>query len=225
LGIEWKTKYDIQDAMHNVYLSQKYHASRLALFHGPPRAAIPGWAPATFTGLVDCKIISAGKWMQRGMKRSWMTSKVISIVPSTPGTLVLALESDFVDRALSIGFISEQTQEERPESIEFFRSAVKDGTAYLLADEPLFPKRAFSRVGLLVARFTKPKDREAWVCLTLAVGETEEFYKAERLEWLLLHENPVSKHLLSGQATTNLIYSMINSVEPEAEDLSQYPLH
>lgn len=226
MGIEWKTSYDIQQAMHKLYTTQKYHATRLALFHGPPRASIPGWAPSVFNGLVDCKIIEAATWKPRGMQRSWMATKVLSIIPSKPGVLVLALESDFAERALSVGFISEQTQKESPESVELFKQAVREGNAYLLADEPLVPKRHFSRVGLLVERFTKAEDLEAWVCLTLAVGETEEAYKAEKSEWLLLHENPVSKELLSGKQSTELHYMMTQSTRPEAaHDLAQMPLH
>lgn len=226
LGIEWRTNYSIQQAMREVYMSQRHHATRLALFHGPPRASIPGWAPAVFNGLVDYKIIEAGTWNPRGMQRSWHTTKVNAIVPSKPGVLVLALESDFADRALSVGFISEQTQNECPESVELFRNAVAEGDAFLLADEPLVPKRSFSRVGLLIQRFTKTEDLEAWVCLTLAIGETEETYKAEKYNWLLLHENPVSKELLSGKGTSELHHMLIQSAQPGATaDLTQLPLH
>jgi ankyrin repeat protein len=224
LGIEWKTKYDINQAMQNIYLSQKYHATRLALFHGPPRASYPGWAPAVFNGLIDTKIIEAGIWKQRGMQRSWLTTKVKSIVPNTkPGSLVLSLESDFADGALTVGFISKN---ESSESVEFFRKAVKEGTAYLLADEPLIPPRHFSRVGLLVARFTKVEDREAWVCLTLAVGETQETYKFEKLDWLLLHENPVSVNFKNGTCGTELVNILVKTpLARAAEDYTQFPLH
>jgi hypothetical protein len=191
LGIEWKTSYSISKAMHLVYKKQEHHATRLALHHGPPRASRPGWAPATFNGLVDGEIIEPGVWMPRGMQRVWMTTKVLSIVHDESGTLVLALESDIAERAMTVGFVSKQTQEESPESVETFRKAVKEGNAYLLADEPLIPKRHMSRVGLLVERFTRADGLQAWVCLTLAVGETEEAYKAEKSDWLLLHENPV----------------------------------
>lgn len=226
LGVDWKANYSIHEAMEKLYRSQKYHATRLALFHGPPRASFPGWAPAVFNGLIDCKIIEAGTWKGRGMHRSWLTTRVKSIVPSKPGALLMSLESDYADGAMAVGFISEQTQKESPGSVEFFRKAVRDGTAYLLADEPLVPKRHFSRIGLLVARFTQAEEREAWVCLTLAVGETEETYKYERLDWLLLHENPVSEQFLSGKATTELTYMMTKSVQPGAsEDLAQFPLH
>ncbi|KAF2260474.1 hypothetical protein CC78DRAFT_472852, partial [Lojkania enalia] len=155
LGVEWKTNYDIHDAMHKVYLSQKHHATRLALFHGPPRASIPGWAPASFHGLKDVKIIQAGTWESRGMQRSWLTSKVKSIDSSKPGAVILELESETLNGAMSLVYISEQTEKESPESIELFNKAVKEGTAYLLTDEPLVPKRRFCRVGLLVTRFTR----------------------------------------------------------------------
>ncbi|KAF2787616.1 hypothetical protein K505DRAFT_257298, partial [Melanomma pulvis-pyrius CBS 109.77] len=158
LGVDWKANYSIHKAMEKLYQTQKYHATRLALFHGPPRASFPGWAPAVFNGLVDCKIIEAGTWENRGMHRSWLTTRVKSIVPSKPGTLVLSLESDYAEGAMAVGFISEQTQTESPASVEFFREAVREGTAYLLSDEPLVPKRPFSRVGLLVAQFTRAEE-------------------------------------------------------------------
>lgn len=226
LGVEWKTAYSISEAMHLLYTQQKHHATRLALYHGPPRASLPGWAPATFNGLVDGEIIEPGVWKPRGMQRSWMTTKVMSIVRDMPGTFVLGLESDVAERALTVGFTSEQTQKESPESIEIFRKAVKDGNAYLLADEPLVPKRHMSRVGLLVERFTRAQELEAWVCLTLAVGETEETYKAEKTDWLLLHENPVSKESFSGRDFTDLTLDITKATQPAPSvDITEYPLH
>lgn len=226
LGIEWKTGHTLSEAMRIVYNSQPHQATRLALHHGPPRASLPGWAPATFNGLIDGEIIEPGTWESRGMRRAWMTTKIKSIIPSKPGTFVLALESDFADQAHTVGFISEQTQKESPESIETFKKAVQEGNAYLLADEPLVPKRHFSRVALLVERFTKPKDLQAWVCLTLAVGETEETYKRKKTTWLLLDENPVSKDLFSGRNMTELTVDINNStIINSTTDFSQYPLH
>ena len=224
IGAEWKAKYDIKQAMRKIYLSQTNHATRLALFHGPPRAVYPGWAPAVFNGLIDTKIIKDGIWMRRGMQRSWLTTRIKSIAPNRkPGCFVLSLESDFADGALTIGFISEN---ESPKSVEYFREAVKKGTAYLLADEPLVPMRHFSRVCLLVARFTEAEDREAWVCLTLAVGETQETYKFEKLDWLLLHENPVSDEPTSGEGGTELHNMFVKNALPEAaENYAQFPLH
>jgi ankyrin repeat protein len=226
LDVEWKPNYTISEAMHLLYSKQKNHATRLALYHGPPRASLPGWAPATFNGLVDGEIIEPGIWKGRGMQRSWMTTKVKSIVRDMPGTLVLALESDFAEGAMTVGFVSEQTQKESPESVEIFRKAVKAGNAYLLADEPLVPKRHMSRVGLLVERFTQVQELEAWVCLTLAVGETEETYKVENTNWLLLHENPVSKEAFSGRAFTELTHDITKVTQPATSaEVEEYPLH
>jgi hypothetical protein len=148
-----------------------------------------------------------------------MTTKIKSIMHDEPDTFVLALESDFADRAMTVGFVSKQTQEEVPKSIETFRKAVREGNAYLLVDEPLVPKRHMSRVGLLVERFTRAEDHQAWVCLTLAVDETEETYKAEKTSWLLLHEDPVSQEEFSGRDLTGLRYFMrlfnrVNYVTP-----------
>jgi ankyrin repeat protein len=216
LGVEWKSNYSISEAMLELYTKQKNHATRLALYHGPPRASLPGWAPATFNGLVDGVIIEPGEWKPRGMQRSWMTTKVMSIVHDSPGTFVLALESDFADRAMTVGFVSEQTQKESPDSVEAFRKAVREGNAYLLADESLIPKRHMSRVGLLVERFTKAQDLQAWVCLTLAVGETEETYKAE---------NPVSREEFSGRNMTECAVDRLKGIQPTANaDLAEYPL-
>jgi ankyrin repeat protein len=226
LGVEWKTSHTISEAMHLLYSEQKGQATRLALYHGPPRASLPGWAPATFNGLVDGEIIEPGIWKGRGMHRSWMTTRVKSIVRDIPGTLVLALDSDFAEGAMTVGFVSERTQEESPESVDIFRNAVKAGNAYLLADEPLVPKRHMSRVGLLVERFTQAEELEAWVCLTLAVGETEETYKVEKTDWLLLHENPVSKEAFSGRAFTEMTHYTTKVTQPATSDeVDEYPLH
>lgn len=194
LRLEWKPSYSIPEAMHQLYLSQKSHATRLALYHGPPRASFPGWAPSIFNGLLACTIIKAGAWESRGMRRPWMTSRVKSIVSNETHPLNLELESDTAHGPLCIGVISEQTQKESPESILFFRKSASEGSAYLLADER-FDSVSFSlpEIALLVARSTEAEDLEAWVCLTLAVGEIEKTYKAERLNWLLLHENPAAR--------------------------------
>ncbi|TPX12492.1 uncharacterized protein E0L32_006904 [Thyridium curvatum] len=208
LQLKWRLGDGLDDAMQKVYTAQKRHATRLALFHGPPRASWPGWAPATFPGLVDCKINTAGVWKKRGMSRKWLTSKVRRIVPSKPGCLVLELENGQDPGAYTVGFISEETQKKSPESVREFEKAVSNGSAYLLSDEPLIPKKTFSRVGLLVERFPKSPDFEAWVCLTLAVGETEETYLAEEFEWLLLHENPVSERTMSGKGASELNYQL-----------------
>jgi hypothetical protein len=137
------------------------------------------------------------------MQHVWMTTKALSIVHDEPGTFVLVPESDFAERAMSVGFFfSKQTREEGLESVETFRKGEGEGNAYLLADEPLIPERHTSRVGLLVEHFTKAGDPQAWVYLTLAVGETEEAYKAEKSNWLVLHENLVSEGEFSGRDLT-----------------------
>jgi len=204
LGIEWRVGYDLESAMQKVYERQKQHASRLMLFHGPPRAAYPGWAPAVFPGLVDGKIIEAGTWKARGLERSWLTSRVRRIVPSKPGALILELDNERNSGALCLAHVSKEAEQKSPKIVEAFRLAVSKGTAYLLSDELLFPKEHFCRVALAVERFTKASDMEAWVCMTLAIGETEETYRPERSKWLLLHENPVSDRLLSGRTLSGL---------------------
>lgn len=226
LGIEWHLDYTLEDAMEKIYESQKRHASRLALFHGPPRASFPGWAPSRFSGLVDCKIISPGTWKKRGMARSWLTSKIRRIVPSKPGALVLELENGTDKGALTVGFVSNETQDQSPRSVEEFKEAVNNGTAYLLSDESLTPRRRFSRVGLLVERFTRSPSLEAWVCFTLAVGETQETYMAERLDWLLLHENPVSDRFMSGKGSSEINFTLEYNPHPAVVgQAGQTPLH
>lgn len=190
LGLQWRFGDGIAEGMRKIYESQKTQATRLALIHGPPRASYPGWAPAVFPGLVDSVIISPGKWNPRGMVRQWLVSKVRSIVPSKPGCVILELDNGRKPGALSLCYISDATKQDSPRSVELFREAVKNGVAYVLTDEPLTPRRPFARVGLLVEKFTKASANEGWVCLTLAIGETEESYLAQRQSWLLLHENP-----------------------------------
>jgi len=192
LGLEWRFGDTIEEAMRKIYEAQKYHATRLIFFHGPPRASYPGWAPAVFPGLVDSKSAAAGTWKLRGMAGEWLTSKVNKIVPSKPGCTILELDNGQSPGSYSLCYISEATKAESPKSIEIFEEAVRKGTAYVLSDEPLVPQKPYARVGLLVEKFTEPSKPEGWVCFTLAIGETTEPYKVEKQEWLLLHENPAT---------------------------------
>lgn len=228
LNIEWKSHYSIHQAMRRVYMTQRRHASRLVLFHGPLRASYPGWAPAVFNGLKDCKIIEPGTWRVRGLQRAWLTTKVKFIYEREADRFYLALESDRVNQCQSVAVISEQTVKHSPESIALFEKAVQSGSGYLLTDERLdaLDNRRFSIVGLLVERFSLADDQEAWVCLTVAVGQTEKHYKAERSDWLLLHENPTSQDPGNGKGASKLNFQLLYTVKPSpTEELSEYPLH
>jgi ankyrin repeat protein len=228
LNIKWKSHYNTDQAMRRVYSMQKRHASRLVLFHGPVRASYPGWAPAVFNGLKDCKIKEPGIWKIRGLQCAWLTTKVKFIFEREADRFYLALESDFVTQCISVAVISEQTMKNSPESIALFERAVRDGNGYLLTDERLDARddRRYSIVGLLVERFTLANDQEAWVCLTVAVGQTEKHYKAERSGWLLLHENPTSQDLTNGKGASKINYQLLHTIKPSPpEDLYEYPLH
>ena len=228
LNIEWKSHYNTEQAMRKVYSTQKRHASRLVLFHGPARASYPGWAPAVFNGLKDCKITEPGTWKTRGLQRAWLTTKVKFIYEREADTFYLALESDFVTQCQSVAVISEQTMKHSPESIALFEKAVRDGNGYLLTDERLDAPddRRFSIVGLLVERFTLANEQEAWVCLTVAVRQTKKHYKAERSGWLLLHKNPTSQDLRNGKEASKIYYQLLHTIKPShPEDLFEYPLH
>lgn len=228
LNIEWKSHYSIAQAMRKMYSSQKRQASRLILFHGPLRASYPGWAPAVFNGLKDCKIIEPGSWKLRGLQRAWLTTKVKFIYEREADRLYLALESDYMAQCQSVAVISQQTMKDAPESIALFENAVREGSGYLLTDERLDAndKRRFSIVGLLVEKFTLADDQEAWVCLTVAIGQTEKHYKAERSDWLLLHENPTSRDSMSGKEMSELTYNLLHTVKPSPPgDFTKYPLH
>lgn len=191
LRIPWNLNDDARSGMRRLYEAQKDHASRLTLYHGPPRASWPSWAPAVFHGYTDCRITSEGQWLERGMRRTWMASKVKSIIPSKPQALILEFDNGQPRGALSCGFISEATKAESSQSIEAFRRAVDEGTAYVLSDEALVPKQRSSRIGLVVQRNTRSSAPEAWVLFTLAVGETEESWQAQSGDWLLLHDSPM----------------------------------
>ena len=228
LNIEWEPHYSTTQAMRKMYSTQKHHASRLVLFHGPLRASFPGWAPAVFNRLKDCKIIEPGIWKLRGLQRAWLTTKVKFIYEREADRFYLALESDHVEQCQSVAVISQQTVRDAPESITLFEKAVREGNGYLLTDERLDAndKRRFSIVGLLVEKFTLADDQEAWVCLTVAVGQTEKYYKAERSEWLLLHENPTSRDPTNGKGASRLNYQLLHTVRPSpAGDFSEHPLH
>ncbi|KAF1934421.1 uncharacterized protein M421DRAFT_50757, partial [Didymella exigua CBS 183.55] len=153
-NIEWKSHYNTRQAMRKIYSTQRRHASRLVLFHGPLRASYPGWAPAVFNGLKDCKIIEPGTWKIRGLQRAWLTTKVKFIFEREADRLYLALESDHAAQCQSVAVISEQTVKRASDSISLFEEAVRDGNGYLLTDERLDANdnRRFSIVGLLVER-------------------------------------------------------------------------
>ncbi|KAM7192078.1 Ankyrin repeat-containing domain protein [Naviculisporaceae sp. PSN 640] len=233
LGLKWRFGDGIEQAMRKIYEAQKEHATRLVLYHGPPRAAFPGWAPAEFPGLVDSKIITPGVWKARGMEREWLTTKIRAIVPSKPGAIILELDngSGSSPGAYCVGNLSKATEIESPASLEVFRDAVKKGTAYLLTEDSLIPKQHIARVGLLVERFTlpEPTNKEAWVIMTLAVGETQPSYSASREKWLLLHENPTRSGHDNGKGMSELTYLFTQSPNPSPPDadsnLSRYPLH
>ena len=123
--------------MRKMYSTQTRHASRLMLFHGPLRASYPGWAPAVFNGLKDCKIIEPGTWRLRGLQHGWLTTKVRFIYDREPDRFYLALESDHKAQCQSVALISEQTAKHAPESIALFGKAVRYGNGYLLTDERL----------------------------------------------------------------------------------------
>lgn len=166
LGLTWKMNYSIEEAMKHIYLFQKEHATRVVLYYGPPRHYWPGWAPATFSDLIDAVILEESAWTRRGLKRRWFTTKVKRIVPSKTDALVLALDNGDGTETLSGCRISKF---ENPKSVAEFRKSVDMRTAYLLSDDPLYPKKPFAYVGLLVERFKEARDLEAWVCMTVAV--------------------------------------------------------
>jgi ankyrin repeat protein len=228
LNMEWKSFYSRDQAMRKVYSAQKRHASRLVLFHGPVRASYPGWAPSVFNDLKDCEINDPGIWKVRGLQHAWFSTKVKFIFEREADRFYLALESDYVAQCQSVAVISEQTLEHSPESIALFEKAVREGNGYLLTDKRLDARadRHWSIVGLLVERFTLADEQEAWVCLTVAIGQTEKYYKAERSDWLLLHENPTSRDPTNGKGASTVNYQLLHTVKPSSvRDLSEYPLH
>lgn len=216
LGLTWKPNYTVQEAMKQLYISQKDHATRVVLYHGPPRNFWPGWAPATFSDLIDAIILEESAWMKRGLKRRWYTSKVRRIVPSKPDALILALENENGSETLTGCRVS---QFENPKSVAELKKSVDEGTAYLLSDDTLYPKKAFAYVALLVEQFKEAKDLEAWVCMTVAVFDTEPTFNSKTDTWLLLHENPVSDHYDSGKAYSelNYMFEVREQVEGSAE--------
>jgi hypothetical protein len=144
--------------MKHIYLSQKEHATRVVLYHGPPRHYWPGWAPATFSDLVDAVILEKSVWMRRGLKRRWFTAKVKRIVPSKPDALILALDNGDGTETLSGCRISGS---ENLKSVAEFQNAVDEGTAYLLSDVSSHPKtQPFAYVGLLVSDSAQPRTRK-----------------------------------------------------------------
>ena len=64
------------------------------------------------------------------------------------------------------------------------------------------------------------------MCLTLAVGQTAETYKAVMNDWLLLHENPTSEEMFTGKGFTAIANHLTNRILPsKVTDLAEYPLH
>lgn len=115
--------------------------------------------------------------------------------------------------------MSPATVEECPRSLELFEQAVKKGTAYILRPSP--PARDAFQVVLAVERFTKPPVNEAWVCFVAGEDYFEE--ANERLEWLLLHENPTTD---GGKERSELNY-LLEAGFPEDSnmDIQWLPKH
>lgn len=212
LGLTWKMSYTAEEAMKQIYLSQKGHATRVALYHGPQRHDWPGWAPATFLKLTHeasahgfCAV-SIIECQDECVWFRWNTPCDLGCEPpfheSSPCPCTL-FEDDCVNQVTN------------PKSIAEFKKAVDEGTAYLLSEEALYPKKPFAFVGLLVERFKEATDTEAWVCMTVAVFDTEPTYSGRTDRWLLLHENPLSDHFMNGKGFSELNYMIEYSERTE----------
>jgi len=198
--------------MKQIYLSQKEHATRVVLYHGPPRSSWPGWAPATFSNLIDRVYLEESAWRRRGLQRRWFLAKVNRIDPSKPEVLIIALDNGDGTENLTGCRVSKY---ENPKSVAEFRKAVNDGTVYLLSDNALHHKKAFAYAGLLVERFRDAKEQEAGVSMAVAVFDTEPTYNGKTSRWLLLHENPVFDHFMSGKGFSELNYMIALSEQTE----------
>ncbi|MCJ1243058.1 hypothetical protein MMC30_000254 [Trapelia coarctata] len=219
LGLTWKINLTKEEGMRVIYESQRNHASRLVLMHGSPRNFWPGWAPAQFKGL-EGMVLSPFTWRPRGLERSWYTYRVKEILPSKsePPNMILKVETKNADDAMcgcypSVG--------ENEKSIALFHNAVANGTAYMLAHAALYPVHHFAKHALLVERAPDRKEDEAWVCLTAAVFDIERSSAPPEIEWLLLHENPVSDHFESGKGLSAISHSMseLDRGEHDSESL------
>ncbi|KAK4183242.1 hypothetical protein QBC35DRAFT_456482 [Podospora australis] len=213
LSLEWSTSYTLDDGMKVIYEANKIDITLLPLMHGPPRAAYPGWAPATFSGVANapvCDTFDYGTWTPGGMARRWLTARVSGLfqIPKfsfgypRSESVDLSLQeahenrSTGIESRLWIGSISNETIEQTPNVISLLENAVKNGTAYMLYKAP--DSASLSLVALFVERFAMATDDEAWVYTTLGLAiprenATPPIPPAEETQWLLLHENPTTE--------------------------------
>ncbi len=197
LTLTWKTGLSREEAMKMVYESQREHATRLVLQHESPRAVIfPGWAPSYSKGL-EGPVLAPIPYESRGIRRSWYTTEVERQIPTDkPQGLLLALISSTGQSPLCGCQVSEGESQATMDGIS---KAIGTGCAYLLSDVPLHPIGDWAKNAMLVERVELDHDDEAFVILTVAVTVIQENATSWENKWLIILENPISEHYLSGK--------------------------
>lgn len=221
LGLEWKVQNSREEGMNEIYDSQMYYAKRMILMHGSPRSTFrPGWAPSYLTGLHG-PILSPDdplgdiEWEKRGLKHNWYTYKVVNHGPANdPSVMILSIQSAEKDPVLTACRIDARETEE---SRNCFLGAITQGEAFLLSNRELaFPTANGLAINcILVERDAEVEHAdEAWVCFTTEVLAMQGRALFEVHPWLLLHESPISTHLLSGKGHSRICRMMDYEGDP-----------
>ncbi|KAL9099788.1 MAG: hypothetical protein Q9163_004761 [Psora crenata] len=202
LGLKWRTGMSREEAMQVIYDSQRRHATRLVLMHGSPRTSfLPGWAPSYLKGL-EGVVLAPIPYETRGIRRRWHTTKIKQRLPTgTPQGLFLALES-YTDQPPLCGCLVSEGESQA--TMDGITKAIEAGNAYLLSDVPLHPIVEWAKHAILVERVELDHADEAYVFLTVAVTVIQENAITWEGEWLIRHESPISKQLLSGKGISEL---------------------
>ncbi|KAK4654121.1 hypothetical protein QC762_401225 [Podospora pseudocomata] len=68
IGLEWKHGLSLDDGMRKIYEARRHEAVKMVLYHGPPRATYPAWAPAWLNQMriVD-REVGNQRWETRGI--------------------------------------------------------------------------------------------------------------------------------------------------------------
>ncbi|KAK9424831.1 putative Heterokaryon incompatibility domain-containing protein [Seiridium unicorne] len=201
LNIRWHMGDTITDVMRRIYEAKS--------------VMLPGWF--CFMGLREPLIL--GGHLPRSLD-SWIVKLLKPEAGTSVRQFLLELQAGRNSVPRTVGFLSQDTVDKTPESVKEFEMAVQNGTGYLLSDELLTPKAHFSRVGLIVERVPGLVNFKGWVCCTIALGETEEGYNPEMVEWLTLHESRVSACGVEAKAVKDLdCSSHTSAVETEPPHL------
>ncbi|KAL8832631.1 MAG: hypothetical protein Q9191_000147 [Dirinaria sp. TL-2023a] len=209
LKLHWQSRFSREEATQVIYESQYQDATRLICLHGSPRLKEGyGWAPS-YLNDVEGDLMDNLNFQKRGIYAEWITYKIQESIPAVSGAYVFRIGLTSGRSFLCGGTLS---RDEHEESIRGFNSACADGTAYILTRRIIYPKPQWATPVLLVRKLARSHGvQEAFVYMTLAVGDSEAHERPGPEFWLLLHDNPIrtiSTHSAAGEGMAEIRYML-----------------